>query len=206
MAAFLPSIGTAKGSVRRAHRSVCVRRHKLLVRASGSGDEEPSLRPPPRMDDVLKEDEDEILMGLEDALTKDERRLRRPNDPTELQTESERRRKGPTSKNLRRRRMSRGADNEELDWDNMETRPLVKPKADPQTGEDYWIDFTLKKEAPKKRRSKPVDSNLRERLKRETASPYKNNWIGIIVVAVFILVVLYNVLPNEAPIIPIPDL
>mmetsp|Transcript_6006 Transcript_6006/g.18094 ORF Transcript_6006/g.18094 Transcript_6006/m.18094 type:complete len:235 (-) Transcript_6006:1757-2461(-) len=66
-------------------------------------------------------------------------------------------------------------------------------------------DFTLKKDAPKKRR-KPVDSKLRERLKRETASPYKNNWIGIIVVAVFILVILYNVLPNESPVIPIPDL
>jgi len=210
MAAYLSGLGTGWSQPRCGRYSVCARRNFITLRAAANGDEEPSLRPSPRKEDSrkeesLKEDGDDALLGLEDVLTEDERRLQRPNDPTLLRTESERRRKGPTSEKLRRRRRSKVQDDDNLDWDKMETRPLVKPRADPQTGEDYWIDFTLKKDAPKKRR-KPVDSKLRERLKRETASPYKNNWIGIIVVAVFILVILYNVLPNESPVIPIPDL
>lgn len=105
---------------------------------------------------------------------------------------------------LRRRRRQQ-PESEKVDWDKMETRPLVKQTPDPRTGDDYWIDLTVKKETPK-RRSKPIDNKLKERLKAETAAPYKNNWIGIIVVTVLVLVILYNVLPNETPMISLPDL
>mmetsp|Transcript_12133 Transcript_12133/g.26521 ORF Transcript_12133/g.26521 Transcript_12133/m.26521 type:complete len:257 (-) Transcript_12133:966-1736(-) len=141
-----------------------------------------------------------------------ENQLQRPRDPSEIRTESENRRHEPVGA-VRRRRRRRRLQSDELDWDNMETVPLVKKPADPKSGEDYWIaapenEKVVVEARRKKKRSarKPVDEKVKAKLMKETVQPYKSNWIGVVVIVVLGLVLLYNVLPNQAPMISIPDL
>lgn len=55
---------------------------------------------------------------------------------------------------------------------------------------------------------KAIDEQLRERLKKEVASPYTQNWILWVGVIVLVLVVLVAVFGGEEsiPIIAVPDL
>uniref|UniRef100_A0A6T6MVX8 Uncharacterized protein n=1 Tax=Rhodosorus marinus TaxID=101924 RepID=A0A6T6MVX8_9RHOD len=203
MVGFVGGSGAALGLAHGGRSStVCARRRVWTVLKAKEGAGEDLERPVPPKTEILSEGEDEVLLGLEEFLTEEERTVQRPNDPTNMRTESERRRISQRSKKLRRKRRKGEV---EPDWDKMETRPLVKKPSDPRTGEDYWIDLKSIQSKPRRRKPK-IDKKLRERLKQETASPYKQNWIGIVFVVVFVLVVLYNILPNTSPVIPLPDL
>lgn len=133
---------------------------------------------------------------------------RPPNDPSSLRTESERRRNSPP-KPLRRRRRRRGDD--DLDWDAMESVPIVRPDAPPESGEDYWVDADELLEpsaAPKPAPAKPLDEAVKQRLRQEVVSPYENNWILWVVAVVAVLVLLVKVFGglDTLPIISVPDL
>lgn len=138
---------------------------------------------------------------------------RPPNDPSSLRTESQRRRNSPP-KPLRRRRRRR--EEESLDWDAMESIPLVRPDASPESGEDYWVDVDmvrlqepgLGKGGKVKRKGKKIDEGLKDKLKEEVVSPWKDNWILRVGIVVVILVLLVWVFGGEesVPIIKVPDL
>jgi len=210
------------------HISTTKRVHSVLRASAASEtdvDPKPELKAPTRprppqpmtpsneskLKAAFKSDDDEgFEPGDSDAESDDEqggpRGLVRPKDPSELRTESERRRISPVH-SVRRRRKKRIQALDEEEWDNMETIPLVKKMASPESGEDYWIEARpapAKPQVPKKK--KKVDVNVKEKLRKETTSPYKDNWIGIVVLAMLVLVVLYNIFPHELPIIRVPDL
>lgn len=137
-----------------------------------------------------------------------------PRDPTDLRSESERRRNQPP-KPLRRRTRRRQVD-DPLDWDKLPSVPLVRPEATPESGEDYWMDITDAKtlgdtidEDEESQQKKPsIDENLRNRLKQEVVSPYTENWIlrAVIIVAVLVVLVAMFGGSDKTPIIELPDL
>lgn len=71
---------------RRGGRRRALRVARCAVEDGGEvkGGDDRLIRPAPKRSDIVAEDEDEILLGLEDSLTEDERRVKKPNDPTEL--------------------------------------------------------------------------------------------------------------------------
>ncbi|KAA8496027.1 hypothetical protein FVE85_2182 [Porphyridium purpureum] len=152
------------------------------------------LKPPPTLKakpqarplEQMEKDTEELVEAFG---SRPDSALVRPRDPSELRTESERRRNSPV-KPVRSIRKRRRLKSDELDWDALDSQPLVRRPVDPATGEDYYIEIDMEKtrEPRKKRRPRPVDANMREKLKRETISPYKNNWIGVIVVVVLVLI------------------
>lgn len=135
---------------------------------------------------------------------------RPPNDPTDLRTESQRRRNSPP-KPLRRRRRR---DTDPIDWDSMTSVPLVRPEARPESGEDYWweLDKSVKLGDPdlgnKPRKKREIDPNLKTKLRDEVVSPYTQNWILRVALLVLVLVVAVWVFGGEdtVPIIKVPDL
>uniref|UniRef100_A0A7S0ZAQ5 Uncharacterized protein n=1 Tax=Timspurckia oligopyrenoides TaxID=708627 RepID=A0A7S0ZAQ5_9RHOD len=184
-------------------------RRSIVVSQSNDSEPTPVLKPPPKL--VAPSPPSAPSSPVEESvqtvnvIEEKQVELEKPRDPSELRTESERRRNSPVHTVRRRRRRRKLISDELGDWDAMESRPLVQKPVDPATGEDYWIE--MKPKAPKpKRKPKIVDSNVKEKLRKETVEPYKSNWIGIIVLVVLVLIILYNVLPNEAPMIRIPDL
>lgn len=96
----------------------------------------------------------------------------------------------------------------------MTSVPIVRPDVSPESGEDYWIDAVrlgdpgLGDGVPKRRKKVKIDPRLKERLKREVVSPYRDNWIlwfGIVVGVLVVLVSVFGGL-DTVPIIPVPDL
>lgn len=137
---------------------------------------------------------------------------KRPRDPTDLRSESEKRRNQPP-KPMRRRVRKREVD-DPIDWDSLPSVPLVRSDAPPESGEDYWMDINeaatvdeVKNAKPSAEKS-PIDENLRNRLKEEVVSPYTQNWILRIAIVVFILAVLVSTFggSDTTPIISLPDL
>lgn len=131
-----------------------------------------------------------------------------PNDPSELRTESQRRRNAPLKPMRRRRRRAR--DEGGLDWEAMESVPLVGDLggAAKESGEDYWIDVPDAVDVSVKKPRKEIGEGLKEKLKEEVVSPYKNNWISWAFVIVGVLAVLWSVLggADSIPVIRVPDL
>ena len=80
-----------------------------------------------------------------------------------------------------------------------------------KTGEDYWMELKPISEIKKRRRERrmkrggKLDEDLKVKLKKEVVSPYKNNWILWISLAVFVLALLVKFVGTDIPIISIPD-
>lgn len=133
-----------------------------------------------------------------------------PNDPGELRSESSRRRNSPP-KPLRRKKRRKDMNK---DWNKMETIPLVRPDASPESGEDYWleIDDSIRLSdadgSKIKKSKKEIDPNLKSKLKKEVVSPYTQNWLLRAVLIVFVLIALVAIFGGEEtiPIIKLPDL
>ena len=77
----------------------------------------------------------------------------------------------------------------------------VSPRPDPprrvnaatEQGDDYWYDakslLQFDMEAMKKLVQRPVQGQIsKDRLKAEIAAPYKNNWLGLSVAAVAVII------------------
>lgn len=92
-------------------------------------------------------------------------------------------------------------------------------KATPESGEDYWIEMGTAVRlgdpdmghdglAKKRRKGRKIDSKLREKLKEEVVSPWKDNWIlrAAVVIAVLVLLVAVFGGLDTVPIIKVPDL
>lgn len=119
-----------------------------------------------------------------------------------------------------RRRRRRRSDEAGLDWEAMPSVPLVRGRgSSPESGEDYWMEMGTAVRlgdpdmgngglAKKKRKGKAIDSRLREKLKEEVVSPWKDNWILRVVVVVAVLCFLVAVFggTDTVPIIRVPDL
>mmetsp|Transcript_13792 Transcript_13792/g.28314 ORF Transcript_13792/g.28314 Transcript_13792/m.28314 type:complete len:234 (+) Transcript_13792:334-1035(+) len=184
------------------------RKSLLCMKGEGEGKDVPELLAKPSLPDDGWEEEI-VGEGDEEGLV-----LRRPDmDPTSLRTESQNRRMSPV-KDVRRKRKPRKRNAEtaasKLDWDTMEKRQLVRGGGDAESGEDFWLDLAEATEQleEKQRRvpPKPIDPELKMRLKNEVVEPYKNNWILVAIALVAGLAVLYQLFPTDIPIIPIPDL
>lgn len=102
---------------------------------------------------------------------------------------------------------------EDFPWETAEKRPIITSEAI-EKGEDYWIDEPdLQKErarqqAIKNRLAMEGEKIPKEKLQQEIVAPYKQNWIGLMSVAVIILATIISQNPEifESPMIPIPDL
>lgn len=116
-------------------------------------------------------------------------------------------------KRVRRRQV----EDEDLDWDNLPSIPLVRPEASPESGEDYWMDLDKAKqkseddkkdEEKKTSERKKIDDELKERLKQEVVSPYTQNWILRVTIVVAVLIALVAIFggTENTPIISVPDL
>jgi hypothetical protein len=141
--------------------------------------------------------------------------LRAPNDATPFRNESEVRRNTPAKREPRRRRRgARGADaGPVLEWDKMDSVPLVSGGGD----QDGWVD--LKVESEKKRRANvsrerlersrgKVDDNMKQRLKKEVVQPYEDNWILWIIAFIAFLAVAFKLSGgfDTIPVIRVPDI
>lgn len=123
---------------------------------------------------------------------------------------------GTEGRMKKKRVRRRQAEEEDLDWDNLPSVPLVRPDASPESGEDYWMDLeNANNEGEKKEgevkpevRKKKIDDEMKERLKQEVISPYTQNWIlrVVIVIAVLIAAVAIFGGAENTPIISVPDL
>lgn len=139
--------------------------------------------------------------------------LRAPNDATPLRSESEVRRNAPVKRVPRRRRRgARAGEEAAIEWDKAESVPLVGG------GEgEGWVDLKSgEREEQRKmegaerleRSRGKVDEKVIEKLKQEIVQPYSQNWIGVVVVVVAVLVVAFKVTGgfDAIPVIPVPDL
>lgn len=96
-------------------------------------------------------------------------------------------------------------------WETAEVRPLISFKSK-ELGEDYWMDEeALKKEQERRKQKRPTPQPGQvpdEKLWDEILSPYKQNWIGVISIAVVILATIVTKFPEllQTPTISIPDL
>jgi len=117
----------------------------------------------------------------------------------------------PTKNPAQRRRRS-GQQLDDFPWEEAETKSLVSDKATEQ-GDDYWYDakslLQFDMEAMKKLVQRPVQGQIsKDRLKAEIAAPYKNNWLGLSVAAVAVIIWFVKNNPQllDTPRILIPDL
>ncbi|KAL9184609.1 hypothetical protein ACHAXT_012579 [Thalassiosira profunda] len=96
--------------------------------------------------------------------------------------------------------------------DDIEVRPVRRRDA-VEAGMDYWIDEgDLERERRRriasKNRKSMEGAMPKEKLREEVVAPYKQNWIGILSVAVVVLSAIGTNFPEllQIPVIPIPDL
>ncbi|KAI0566792.1 hypothetical protein FGB62_6g153 [Gracilaria domingensis] len=133
---------------------------------------------------------------------------RPPNDPTNLRTESQRRRNSPPKPMRRRRR--RQEDDDPVDWDKLESIPLVRRDASPESGEDYWVEasVTLSDATGERRKPPAIEGRLKQKLRDEVVRPYAQNWILWISLGVLALVLAVWAVGgvDTLPIISVPDL
>lgn len=90
-----------------------------------------------------------------------------------------------------------------------EIKPLVASRSK-ELGVDYWIDEAdLQKEREKQSKRPPDPGQISQsKLRSEIVSPYKQNWIGLISVAIIILATIITQFPellNMPPTIQNPD-
>ncbi|GKY96727.1 hypothetical protein MPSEU_000632200 [Mayamaea pseudoterrestris] len=95
-------------------------------------------------------------------------------------------------------------------WDSGEVRPLVKESAK-EKGLDYWIpqdDLVKYQQIEEAKRLRDPGQVSNEKLMTEVLSPYKQNWIGVISVAIVAIAALIKNFPELllSPTISIPDL
>ncbi|CAM9256859.1 unnamed protein product [Heterosigma akashiwo] len=88
--------------------------------------------------------------------------------------------------------------------------PLVSVAKDKRSGEDYYLDpaAVARAEAPKPAPRPPAaDQIAGEKLREEIVSPYTNNYVGLIVAAVLVLVAVGELFPGllETPTINFPQ-
>jgi hypothetical protein len=144
----------------------------------------------------------------------DEESLRAPKDATPFRSESEVRRNQPAARQPRKRRR-RGGDLVEplLEWDKMDTVPLVAR----EDSVDGWIDLKAGAEKAKRRLEseqrlkesrEKVDDSMKERLKQEVVQPYQQNWILWISIAIAMLAIAFKITGgfDAIPVIRVPDL
>ncbi|KAL1507941.1 hypothetical protein AB1Y20_007545 [Prymnesium parvum] len=165
--------------------------------------------------------DDAGLMETEVVSSDETLRLRRPEDPSDLLTESQRRRLAPVNP-LKRKRRSRKvrvmtggradkfvplvsgarASTEEAILASYAGETLNQRQ---EAGEDFWVDPQLyKKDVDRKRQDesrrkmfKRKGSNFApEKLREEIAAPYKNNVIGLTVIAVGVIAVFFSLFPG----------
>mmetsp|Transcript_6416 Transcript_6416/g.9373 ORF Transcript_6416/g.9373 Transcript_6416/m.9373 type:complete len:183 (+) Transcript_6416:44-592(+) len=116
-------------------------------------------------------------------------------------------------RNLKKKKGSRTtAAEEDFPWDTAEKRPFISSKAI-EKGEDYWIDGRdLEKEEARQQAVKnrlAMEGEIpKKKLQQEIVAPYKQNWIGLISVAIVVIATIISQNPElfESPLIPIPDL
>lgn len=122
---------------------------------------------------------------------------------------------GTEGRMKKKRVRRRQTEEEDLDWDNLPSVPLVRSDASPESGEDYWmeLDNVNKSDKEKEGENKPeerkkIDDEMKERLKQEVVSPYTQNWILRVVIVVAVLIVLVAIFggAENTPIISVPDL
>jgi len=101
---------------------------------------------------------------------------------------------------------------EDFPWETAEKRPFISSKAI-EKGEDYWIDGRdLEKEEARQQAVKnrlAMEGEIpKKKLQQEIVAPYKQNWIGLISVAIVVIATIISQNPElfESPLIPIPDL
>lgn len=89
------------------------------------------------------------------------------------------------------------------------TVPIAR-KPNPSTGIDYWIDPKDVVEQGKKTQvsssKTDISSNMKDKLKTEIVSPYRQNWILLLIAAAVLLTLAYRFLPTEEIFDHIPDL
>lgn len=153
--------------------------------------------------------------------------LRRPNDASELLTEAQRLRLRPVNP-LKRKRRSRKVRETKTNDDkfiplvpgartstaesilNAYTGDTIYEKR--EAGEDYWVDPALllsEQERKEQEETRRKQLRLRERpfeeekLRTEISAPYKNNYIGAIVLGVGAVAFFFYYFPNllESPVI-----
>jgi hypothetical protein len=95
-------------------------------------------------------------------------------------------------------------------WNSGEVRPLVKEAAK-ESGLDYWIpqDELIKyQQVEEAKRLRDPGQVSNEKLMTEVLSPYRQNWIGVISVAIVAVATLIKNFPELliSPTISIPDL
>ncbi|CAN8067865.1 unnamed protein product [Agarophyton chilense] len=110
-----------------------------------------------------------------------------------------------------RRRRRRRDDDDPVDWDRLESIPLVRREAPPESGEDYWMDATsAQSEATtdERRDASQIDQQLKDKLREEVVRPYAQNWILWISLGVMALVLAVWAVGgvDTLPIISVPDL
>lgn len=95
-------------------------------------------------------------------------------------------------------------------WNTGEVRPMVKEYAKEQ-GLDYWIpqdDLERYQQIEEARRRREPGQVSNEKLMTEVLSPYRQNWIGLISVAIVAIAAVIKNFPEllNTPTISIPDL
>ena len=105
-----------------------------LTRRQAENESPELLAPPPRQPRVDASDASSAKSEQQpsDLMQGD---LVRPRDPSSLRTESERRRNASV-KSVRSIRKPRRLKSDELNWDELDSQPLVRPFVDPATGEE----------------------------------------------------------------------
>jgi hypothetical protein len=143
----------------------------------------------------------------------DEPSLRAPQDATPFRSESEVRRNQPAAREPRKRRRRGGDAEAVLEWDKMDTVPLVAG----EDSVDGWVDLkasaqTARRRVESEQRLKESQENmedaLKDRLRQEVVRPYQQNWILWISLAVAMLAVAFKISGgfDAIPVIQVPDL
>jgi len=185
---------------------------------------------PDSYDDILGPSSDDDDPSQELVSPSRDFGLVRPEDASALLTESQRRRLAPV-KSLRRTRRSRKVRVTSPKDDKFVpivrgARPTTeesiltaynKREADTldvqrEQGEDYWVDPAILAQEVKAReaaeqRRKQISASTTEKLKKEIAAPYKNNYVGVAVIGIGVIAVLFSLFPellesNSSPLFP----
>ncbi|EME31235.1 uncharacterized protein Gasu_14770 [Galdieria sulphuraria] len=117
--------------------------------------------------------------------------------------------KSNTKKKSTTRRKRKSKKQEQLPESEVVTVPIAR-KPNPSSGADYWIDpkdvVAQEKRAPVSSSQTEISKDMKDKLKTEVVSPYRQNWILLLIAAVVLLTLAYRFLPAEQIFDHIPDL
>ncbi|CAM9482047.1 unnamed protein product [Phaeothamnion confervicola] len=140
-----------------------------------------------------------------------DRELQSPPDPSRFQTDSQRRRNRPLSKLKRKKKESNRLSEV---YSGGELRPLVA-KSDRESvlrGEDYWVDYQALDRYVTTAAFPPCGqypvTAVTDFCRDEIVSPYKQNWLLVIIVVIGALVGFVQLNPgilDTFPVIKFPD-